>query len=340
VTIGNAPRHGGNLAAAERRFGVPAYPWLDLSTGINPHIYPLPEIPLELWHRLPEPHAVAQLIAAAATCYGAEGAPMAAAPGTQALIQILPRLIRPSPVAVLGPTYNEHERSWRMAGHNVASVDDPDEIYSHTRILILANPNNPDGRRIEPERIATWADVMVERGGFVVVDEAFADIDPGLSVAHLAGRPGLAILRSFGKFFGLSGVRLGFLLGDDELVTKMRAAIGPWPISGPAIAIAAKAFADVEWIECMRRRLAAERKRLEEMFAYHGLAVAGATDLFVLVRDPRALDIAIHLGHNGILVREFPERPELLRFGLPGTDEEWRRLDLALQGYREDVGDA
>ncbi len=332
MTSAAAPRHGGNLGAAERRFGVPPEPWIDLSTGINPHAYPLPELPPDLWQRLPETRHVAALISAAAESFGAPSAPMAVAHGSQALIQILPHLIRPSPVAVLGPTYDEHERAWRNAGHSVAAVDDIDSVYSHTRILVLSNPNNPDGRIIPPDQIEHLAEVMAERGGLVVVDEAFADVAPEISVASLCGRHGLAVLRSFGKFFGLAGMRLGFMLGDDELVAKLRAALGPWPVSGPALAVATKAYQDSAWIADMRIRLNQDRLRLEAVLQAHGMVLVGATDLFVLVRHGQALDIASALGHAGILIREFPARPDLLRFGLPRTEAAWERLAKALDG--------
>lgn len=325
-----APRHGGNLAAAERRFGIPPEPWIDLSTGINPHAYPLPDLAADLWRRLPETRNVAALINAAAEFFDQTSAPMAVAHGSQALIQLLPHLIRPSPVAVLGPTYDEHERAWSNAGHSVAAVDDIDSVYSHTRILVLANPNNPDGRIVPPDQIEHLADVMADRGGLVVVDEAFADVAPEVSVASLCGRHGLAVLRSFGKFFGLAGMRLGFMLGDDELVAKLRAALGPWPVSGPALAVATKAYQDAEWIAATRTRLNGDRLRLEALLQGHGMVLVGATDLFVLVRHGQALDIASALGHAGILIREFPDRPDLLRFGLPGSDEAWERLTRAL----------
>lgn len=330
MTSAAAPRHGGNLAAAERRFGAPPEPWIDLSTGINPHAYPLPELTRDLWQRLPEARGTTTLIEAAAESFGAPLAPMAVASGAQVLIQILPHLIRPSPVAVLGPTYDEHERAWRNAGHSVAAVDDIDSVYSHTRILVLCNPNNPDGRIIPPDQIQHLADVMAERGGMVVVDESFADVTPEISVAQYCGRHGLAVLRSFGKFFGLAGLRLGFMLGDDELVAKLRAALGPWPVSGPALAIATKAYQDADWIAATRARLKSDRARLETLLAAHNMALVGGTDLFVLVRHGQALDIASGLGHSGILIREFPARPDLLRFGMPADEAAWQRLTATL----------
>jgi cobalamin biosynthetic protein CobC len=171
---------------------------------------------------------------------------------------------------------------------------------------------------------------MAERGGMVVVDESFADVTPEISVAPYCGRHGLAVLRSFGKFFGLAGLRLGFMLGDDELVAKLRAALGPWPVSGPALAIATKAYQDADWIAATRVRLKSDRTRLEALLTAHNMALVGGTDLFVLVRHGQALDIASGLGHSGILIREFPARPDLLRFGMPADEAAWGRLTRTL----------
>jgi cobalamin biosynthetic protein CobC len=205
--------HGGDLAAAEARWGRPTEGWLDLSTGINPVPYPIPAIDPAAWQRLPQHDRLGRLLETARACYAAPAdAPIVAAPGTQSLIQLLPRLRPGARVAILGPTYGEHAACWAAEGAAVATLGSLDEIAA-AEVVVLVNPNNPDGRIIESERLMALAERLAARGGLLVVDEAFAEVTPWASVAAETGRPGLLILRSFGKFFGLAGIRLGFAFG-------------------------------------------------------------------------------------------------------------------------------
>jgi cobalamin biosynthetic protein CobC len=149
---------------------------------------------------------------------------------------------------VIGPTYGELSRCWRDAGRPVTVIAGIDAVPPDGRIVVLANPNNPDGRVIAPDRLLALAETLARRGGMLIVDEAFADCDPSASVSPAAGAPGLLVLRSFGKFFGLAGVRLGFALAQPGLAEDFRSALGPWPVSGPALAIGERALADDAWI--------------------------------------------------------------------------------------------
>lgn len=323
------PLHGGDLAGAEARFGRPAEGWLDLSTGINPYPYPLPELAPELWTRLPDRGAETGLVAAACRCYGvADPAMVAAAPGSQALIQWLPRLVAPARVTVVGPTYGEHAAAWAAAGHEVAVTDGAD-VDSASRVVVVVNPNNPDGHRYDPAGLLELAAALDRRDGLLVVDEAFADVAPELSVAGRVG-PGLVVLRSVGKFFGLGGLRLGFAVAAPELATRLRTAIGPWAVSGPAVAVGTAALADEAWIAGMRRRLRAEAVALDEILAAAGLTPTGGTDLFRLATAPRAWTLWDHLGQRGVLTRPFAEQTRWLRFGLPGGTAARERLRRAL----------
>jgi cobalamin biosynthetic protein CobC len=323
------PSHGGDLSAAELRFGRPAEGWLDLSTGINPFPYPVPPVPAELWHRLPDPGAEHGLIAAACRCYGVDRpSQMVAGPGSQALIQWLPHLVPVSRVSIVGMTYGEHAAAWAAAGHQV-EVRDNEQVDPGSRVVVVVNPNNPDGRRLDPDGLAALGTALARRGGLVVVDEAFADVAPELSLTERVG-PGLVVLRSFGKFFGLAGLRLGFAVCAPPLAAELRRAVGPWAVSGPGVAVATQALSDDVWIMQMRRRLAAEALALDAVLAEAGLTVAGGTDLFRLVVQPRAWALYEHLGARGILVRPFAAAPRLLRFGLPGGTAARERLRRAL----------
>ncbi len=306
--------------------GAPG-PFLDLSTGINPHSYPLPRLPDAALTRLPDPEDVAALEAIAARAYGvADPALVVAAPGTQALIQVLPLLFAQPSIAVLGPTYAEHAATWRRAGAAVRDAADLADLAA-VSAAVLCNPNNPDGRCWPAEAVLAAAP-----GGLLVVDEAFADLeDPGLSIASYLPRPGVVVLRSFGKTYGLAGLRLGFALAAPAEAAALRAALGPWAVSGPAIAAGCAALADTAWRERMRARLAGEAAALDEMLTAAGLRVIGGTRLFRLAAHDEAAALFDRLGRAGILVRRFADRPGWLRFGLPGTPEAGARLRAALR---------
>ena len=322
--------HGGDLAAAEARWGVPARGWLDLSTGINPVPYPIPAIDPAAWHRLPQHDRLRQLLAAARASYGApDTAPVVAAPGTQILIQLLPRLRPGARVAILGPTYGEHAACWAAEGATVTAAETLDAAAA-ADVVVLVNPNNPDGRIVPSDRLLALADGLAARGGLLVVDEAFAEVAPQASVAAEAGRPGLLILRSFGKFFGLAGVRLGFALGAVAEIDRLARLLGPWAVPGPAIEIGIAALSDRAWQVEARARLSAEAATLTAALEVHGLQDRGGTDLFRLAEHADAADVWDRLGRAGILVRPFPDRPTLLRFGLPADAAGLERLAAAL----------
>ena len=319
--------HGGRQREAARRYGIPEGRWLDLSTGINPLGWPVPPLPAEVWRRLPEPDD--GLLEAARDYYGAaELLPVA---GSQAAIQLLPRLYRPSRVALLAPAYAEHERAWREAGHEVTLLDQSPDDAALDRFdgVVVVNPNNPSGRLIGRERLLAWHQRLAARGGWLVVDEAFMDAAPGESLAGDTPRPGLIVLRSLGKFFGLAGVRVGFVLAERPLLTGLEERLGPWAVSHPARWVAARALSDSAWQAAERARLAAACERLKGGLTDAGLAPSGGCALFHYVTTPRAEAIADRLAREAILVRRFHE-PSALRFGLPGGEAEWVRLAEAL----------
>ncbi len=323
--------HGGDLKSAQSRFGP--HRWLDLSTGLNPFAYPLPVIPKQLWARLPDRDLIADLIAAAAAAYGLDDADVVVAgPGSQAFIHLIPRLLPPGRVVVLGPTYAEHGAAWAAAGHRVGLVTakDVDGALRDADTLVLTRPNNPDGCCYGRGRLRDWRRRLAAHGGQMVIDEAFADLLPELSLASEAGTPGLIVLRSFGKFFGLGGLRLGFGLCAPDFATRLREALGPWPISGPAAYVGGRAFRDRAWIAATRTKLREAAAALDQILTEAGLEVIGGTDLFRLVRDDDASALFERLARRGIWVRDFPEQPHWLRFGLPGGEAACSRLERAL----------
>ncbi|GGB43535.1 threonine-phosphate decarboxylase [Tistrella bauzanensis] len=345
--------HGGGLTRMMVRYPHAPRPWIDLSTGINRNPYPI-DIANNIsdaWTRLPDDDLIRPCIAAARRFYGAASDDqLCLGPGSQALIQALPFAVPRGRVAVLGPTYNEHGPAWRRAGHAVCVVTDPADLTAPgIDTALVVNPNNPDGRLHAPDMLMDLAQVMARRGGRLVVDEAFGETTPAASVAASAG-PALIVLRSFGKFFGLAGLRLGVAIADPPVAAAMADHLGPWAVSGPALAVAAQTYGDAGWAARTRDRLAEDARRLDRLLAGAGLEAVGGTDLFRTVdagSRARAAAILAHLAaRHGILIRDWPaavtipEQAGWLRFGIPahhtadaigtGDADEWQRLAAAL----------
>jgi len=308
-------------------------PFADLSTGINPHAYELGQLAPDVFTRLPEPADLARLGAVAATAYGAPGPEhVVAAPGTQILLPRVAALVAPGRAAVFGPTYGEFARAAALAGHRAAEVADLGELAG-ADLAVVANPNNPDGRLADKDALLGLADALARRGGLLVIDEAFMDVGPaGASLGGEVFR-NIVVLRSFGKFYGLAGLRLGFALAAPALAARLAAALGPWAVSGPAIAAGIAALADRAWAEAMRERLRAEAVRLDALLAGADLALVGGTALFRLVETKAAGALFRHLGRAGIMVRRFDRHPAWLRFALPADEPQWERLHEALAGF-------
>ena len=327
--------HGGRLDQAIERHGGDRAKWLDLSTGINPVPWPIPEVSKEAWTQLPDQSAISACRASAREHWHlVEQAHVSLAPGSQMHLQVLPFLFKPQPVAVVGFTYQEHGVCWARAGHSVYVTDGLESAEASARIVVIVNPNNPDGRIADGAELTALARRLAAKGGLLVVDEAFADVTPGASIAGEAGREGLLVLRSLGKFFGLAGARVGFALCSKTLGHRLDDSLGPWAVSGPALEIATKALADVRWQTAARKKLAARREQLETTLFDGGLDVVGGTDLFVLARHDLALALAEHLAADRILVRSFPGKPDWLRFGLPATKPALSRLGKSLRSFQ------
>ena len=316
--------HGGNLDRAIAHFGGAAEDWIDLSTGINPRPYPVPDIDRRAWATLPTRTDIVALISAAQAAYATGWTGLAVA-GAQAAIQMVP-LMRPVGEArVLSPTYNEHAASLRDAGWAVREVGETDHL-SGAGLAVVVNPNNPDGRKVAPEALRTLA-LEVD---LLVVDESFADVTPELSLLGGACPDNLLVLRSFGKFFGLAGLRLGFAFGAPDLIAALAARAGPWPISGPAIAIGRRALANRAWQGSTRNRLRQDAARMDKLAAAAGWSCAGGTNLFRTYVVGNAHAAQDRLARAHIWSRVFPYRNDWLRLGLPDAPADWARLEAAL----------
>jgi cobalamin biosynthetic protein CobC len=290
----------------------------------------VPPLSPDLFSRLPEPAALDRLATIAAEAYGAPSPEcVVPAPGTQILLAPVAALVRPGKAAVLGPTYGEFARAAALAGHDVAEVQDISQLRD-ADLAVVANPNNPDGRILKTDELLDLADARGSHG-LLVMDEAFMDVGPvGASLGGEVARRNIVVLRSFGKFFGLAGLRLGFALARPEITARLAAALGPWAVAGPAIAIGEIALADYEWAKVMRKRLDGEARQLDAALAGSRIEVVGGTSLFRLVRTSAADRLFHHLGRAGILLRRFPEHTAWLRIGLPGSESAWDRLRATL----------
>jgi len=316
--------HGGALLAAAARYGIEPAGWLDLSTGINPAGWPVPPIPAAVWQRLPETRD--GLAEAAAAYYGCgDVLPVA---GSQAAIQALPRLRAACRVGVPHPAYAEHAHAWRAAGHAVTAWQ-PEQGVGALDVLVLVHPNNPGGQTYHRAELLDWHAELASRGGWLVVDEAFVDATPEASLSGLCRRPGLIVLRSLGKFFGLAGARVGFVLADPVVLDALDDRLGPWAVSAPSRWVARAALADIAWQQSARPALLAAGARLAELLRSRGLAPTGGTALFQWVRTADAAAWHERLARQGILTRLFADPPSL-RFGLPHHETDWARLAAAL----------
>lgn len=322
--------HGGNLNDAVARYGIARDQWLDLSTGINPITYPVPELSADIWHRLPE--ASDALLEAAHHYYGTPN--LLAVAGTQAAIQALPRTRAHCSVAIVAPVYAEHAYRWRQAGHDVREIhaDDMEHAADRFDVLVLCNPNNPTGAKFPAEQLILLAERLAQREGWLVVDEAFIDATPQDSLLNLGSPPGLIVLRSVGKFFGLAGLRLGFVAAQADLLEALADQIGPWSVSAAAQIIGTQALGDTQWQNAMREQLSLQGQRLRKLLGEFDIQSSG-TNLFQWWQEEQAERFREHMARRAIWVRVFPQQARGIRIGLPANEEGWQRLHQALQDW-------
>jgi len=325
-----SPRdHGGNLDAALHRHGGARADWVDLSTGINPTPYPLPALPPSSWASLPTRSDLGRLGDAAKRAYDTSAAVVPFG-GAQGAIQAIPWLRPPGHARVLGPTYNEHDATLRFAGWQVETVTDIAALGG-CDLAVVVTPNNPDGQTHQAQDLLDLSTQV----GLLVVDESFADPDPAQSLApRLGAGPGgtssaVIVLRSFGKFYGLAGVRLGFALARGPIVERLRGLAGPWPVSGPAIEIGIAALQDTGWQAATRARLHQDAARLDSLASEAGWRLVGGTPLFRTYATPQAETVQTKLAEHRIWSRSFPYSHTWLRLGLPPQDR-WPQIERAM----------
>lgn len=323
--------HGGKILAAAKKYNIPKSDWLDLSTGLNPNGWPVPHVPAAVWQSLPEDEDGLQT--AACHYYGCDVClPVA---GSQAAIQMLPTLRSHAKVGVISPTYAEHEYNWKLAGHDVIQLSEAevDEKLELLDVLVVINPNNPSGKIISTKKLLSWYQQLCVKAGWLIVDEAFMDVSPEKSLLAAGIKPGLIILRSIGKFFGLAGIRCGFVISDNELLQQLSQKTGPWSLTGATRYIAKQALLDENWQLKARQGLTESAERLAKLLEQAGLAHAdeiSGTDLFQWFKHAKAKEIYEACAEKGILIRLFEKQGKTslqsLRFGLPANEKQWQQL--------------
>lgn len=323
-------QHGGGLNKAAKKYNIPLDNWVDCSTGINPNSWPIPKLPQRVFHRLPEAddnlHEVAR--------HYYQAVSLLAIPGSQSVIQLLPQLRSTCRVAVPETGYAEHAHAWEKAGHNVVYLNGETEAINKNiplfDVLIIINPNNPTGKLFSVDNLLSWHHQLAKKGGWLIVDEAFIDTRPEHSLAQYSQRKGLIILRSLGKFFGLAGIRSGFVLAESELLLTINNALGPWCVSGPSRFITLHALQDKKWQNETAKKLKQQSIRLKKIIEndlqkkYANSTLKGA-DLFQTLCCKNAKSLHEALAYHGIFTRLL-DNEKGVRFGLPKSSQ-WSHLE-------------
>lgn len=326
-----ATRHGGGLMKAAAAYPDAPRPWLDLSTGINPEPWRGPRAPEAELNRLPDPGALVALETTAASAFGAALERTAAVAGAEAAIRLLPLLLGVRSVEIVGPTYGAHAEAWRASGVATRLIAADQAPSSQAGVLVIVNPNNPDGRLTRRADLIAMARARSAKGRWLVVDESFIECAPDDSVSDVV-EPGLIVLRSFGKFYGLAGMRLGFMLATPDLIQRLRALLGDWPVGADALTMGRGAYADTMWRTRTEAVLTERAARLDEQLTRAGFQIVGGTSLFRMTRTPHAARWFQHLCRAGVLTRPFDHTPDGLRFGVP-TERDLPRLTRALEAF-------
>lgn len=328
-------KHGGRILTAVEKYHIPENDWLDLSTGLNPNGWPVPQVPAQIWQSLPEDNDGLQTVAN--QYYGCEYClPVA---GSQAAIQMLPTLRTASKIGIISPTYAEHEYNWKQAGHDVIQItaDDVEKHVEQLDVLVVINPNNPTGKIIAVQQLLEWHQQLSMKGGWLIVDEAFMDVTPEKSLVPSGIKPGLIILCSMGKFFGIAGIRCGFVIADKALLKRLSSKLGPWTVTGPTRYIAKQALSDKAWQLKEIQDLNDSSERLHRVLSHYGLIPTGGTGLFQWLEHPKAKEIYEACAKQGMLIRLFEKQAvnnrvtmPSLRFGLPANEKQWDKLNNVL----------
>ena len=329
--------HGGNSDQAAAHFGHDANNMLDLSTGISPRAYPTADVTAQSWNQLPSHSQLDTCLAAARRAYEVpEKLGIMAGAGTQSLLQFIPSLLPCGGIVWIDePTYNEHRPAWEAAGHQVITGD---ANLGKAQSAVIVAPNNPTGKFVHDAIMAT-AKQTAATGGIMLIDGAFAmpaAADPAASdlLGALVAFPHVVHIRSFGKFFGMAGLRLGFAIGAAVHMDQLQRCVGPWAVSSVALDIGNTALNDTVWQAQHSQFLRQQTEQLQMVLTRANLKILGGTTLFQTVKTSRANHLHDHLAKAAIWTRKFSQMPDLLRFGVPANEADFARLSESLNNWR------
>ena len=326
------PPHGGNIPWASKQFAIPENQWIDLSTGISPWHYPISTLSPRYFQQLP--YATTQLYQAAANYYGCPAEYLRAVPGSQYAIEQLPTLFAPQKIALPTWGYSEHQKAWQAQGSEIIHYTNHSELLQLLNqqaipYALIIRPNNPSAAFFTIEQVKQ-VEVLLQQKypnkHLLILDEAFIDLYPQASFIRHPPGPRTVVLRSVGKFFGLAGIRLGFVCAQPALLQRLQAKLGQWLINGPSVGIGQQLFQDKPWAQQQRLRIRQQNKQLQQCLLQAGLpAPLHSAGLFTSVfgEPEKFLQIFIQLAKAGVLVRYFPHPTQAcLRFGLPGQHQQ------------------
>lgn len=349
-----ATLHGGQLSRVAKQYQIPEQEWLDLSTGIAPFSYPIPKIPTHIWQNLPT--ITDSLVNAAKAYYQAPYCwPLA---GSQQLIEKLPELwnckvaelnnipLKEKHAYLPKVGYKEHQQAWSKAGYRLHFYQQslPCDIQQNS-VVVVINPNNPLTDAFTIDQLKQCQELCTQQQALLIIDEAFADIfEPEFSfIYHLTDlndityqehrldqiSENVIVLRSVGKFFGLAGLRIGFVCSSQEWCQTVQENIGPWSINGPALFITEQVLKDKTWQVTQKMRLQQQSKVMRSILETHFVgARIEANALFITVFLNQAADVYHQLCEQGIYVRLTDEN-DSLRFGI-ANETQLKKLQLAL----------
>lgn len=318
--------HGGNRLEISRRYAIAEDAIIDFSSNINPlgcpsSVRPLVRNGVALLTAYPDSHCL-ELREALAAAWGCSSQHIIAGNGSTELIHLLPRVLRPRRALIFTPTFSEYEASLRAAGCAIHTISLRDgegfrmpareaiSFLPRVDVLYLCNPNNPTGTLAEPNLLAALLAAAEKQKVLVVVDEAFMDFAPDHSLVRSAGRRNnLLVLRSMTKFFGIPGIRLGYLVGPPQLIKRLYRHKEPWTVNTLAQKIGIACMAEHRFAAETRRFVAAERAYLfSRLQSIPGLQpIPSAANYLLLKITCRRLSSAIvyeELARRGILVRD------------------------------------
>lgn len=344
--------HGGDIEGAAAHFGIPLAEWIDLSTGMNPEPYPVEALAVEVFHKLP--YQSQSFIESSARYYGSEQ--FVAVAGSQAAIQWLPQLLADLPVLLPSVGYRDHYEYWHQRHSvdfydsldaSVAAEEISDRLSQNSRQhLLVINPNNPSGIQFSIQQIIEWSGMLSGRA-FVIVDEAFIDTCVGESLLNLKLPNNIVVLRSFGKFFGLAGIRLGYVFANDSLLARFRQCLTCWQINGPAQAVAIKALSDEVWQKAaqqsIQHNVAHTAVIFEPLWPALGIISCTVNSLFisVVMSAEAAAGLYQFFARSGVLLRLVSiDHRSIIRIGLLSRNDKIAcgKLSQLVEDYLALVG--